>query len=83
MPMFPKMEEMVGPQCEYGDVASVARSPANGLTVEDVSVGSVRGLHMRLHSAGNMDLPPPSGICKLNLVKETPPQGDLVKLSGH
>lgn len=36
MPMFPKMEEMVGPPCEYGNVASMARSPANGLTVEDV-----------------------------------------------
>lgn len=30
-----------------------------GLTVEDVPVGSVTGLHMRLHSAENMDLPPP------------------------
>lgn len=36
MPMFPKMEEMVGPPCEYGNVASMARSPANGLTVEAV-----------------------------------------------
>ena len=56
--MFPKMEEMVGPQREYGDVASVARSPAKGLTVEDVLAGSVTGLHMRLHSAGNMDHSP-------------------------
>jgi hypothetical protein len=34
--MVPKMEEMVAPQQEYGNGASITRNPVKGLTGEDV-----------------------------------------------